>query len=349
MNFPEKFDAEAEIAVQKIADALRERGATLACAESCTGGLLAGALTEIAGASAFFRGGAVTYATDTKTRVIGVPAEITACYGVVSAECAEAMARGAAETFGADFALSTTGVAGPTGGSAAAPVGTVFLGLRTPNGVRSRRFLPISRERKTPTATRRRKAPPATRERAREFAVRRCSPPSPSSQKRSEHVPAGKTHAEPQKTQNGKIFKKKSPHCDRAARPPESPRTPRLRVKNSPEKSLQTSLPSEPPSKNFPHSSKAESLADYSTGQRPVFIGNKTDMAVRLSEPRLPVPRPRNKKTVPLDKGERARKLCFAKRRGKGVLPRRIPSAIPPSDLLNLPVNPNLCGLCASA
>ena len=140
MNFPEKFDAEAEIAVQKIADALRERGATLACAESCTGGLLAGALTEIAGASAFFRGGAVTYATDTKTRVIGVPAEITACYGVVSAECAEAMARGAAETFGADFALSTTGFAGPTGGSAAAPVGTVFLGLRTPNGVRSRRF-----------------------------------------------------------------------------------------------------------------------------------------------------------------------------------------------------------------
>lgn len=140
MNFPEKFDAEAKIAVQKIADALRERGATLACAESCTGGLLAGALTEIAGASAFFRGGAVTYATDTKTRVIGVPAEIAARFGVVSAECAEAMARGAAETFGADFALSTTGVAGPTGGSAAAPVGTVFLGLRTPNGVRSRRF-----------------------------------------------------------------------------------------------------------------------------------------------------------------------------------------------------------------
>lgn len=138
MSFAEKF--EAEIAVQKIADALRERGATLACAESCTGGLLAGALTELAGASAFFRGGAVTYATDTKTRVLGVPAEIVARHGVVSAECAEAMARGAAETFEADFALSTTGVAGPSGGNAETPVGTVFLGLRTPHGVSSRRF-----------------------------------------------------------------------------------------------------------------------------------------------------------------------------------------------------------------
>lgn len=131
---------EAEALSEKIAAALRERGATLAVAESCTGGLLAGAITEIAGASAFFRGGAVTYATALKTEILGVPAELIARRGVVSAECAEAMARGAAKKFGATFALSTTGFAGPGGGTDDAPVGTVFLGLHTPSGTRSRRF-----------------------------------------------------------------------------------------------------------------------------------------------------------------------------------------------------------------
>lgn len=127
-------------ALEIIAKKLTARGATLAAAESCTGGTLAGTLTGVPGASAFFRGGAVTYATETKTDILGVPAELIARCGVVSAECAEAMARGATEKFRADFALSTTGVAGPTGGTDAAPVGTVFIGLRAPWGTRSVRF-----------------------------------------------------------------------------------------------------------------------------------------------------------------------------------------------------------------
>lgn len=123
-----------------IAKKLRSRGATLAVAESCTGGLLAGVLTEPAGASSFFRGGATTYATDTKTALLGVPAELIARFGVVSEECAIAMARGAAEKFGADFALSTTGVAGPSGGTEKTPVGTVFIALHSPAGTRAIRF-----------------------------------------------------------------------------------------------------------------------------------------------------------------------------------------------------------------
>lgn len=126
--------------LKSVSEKLRARGATLAVAESCTGGLLAGTLTDAAGASAFFRGGAVTYATETKTLLLGVPAELIARFGVVSAECARAMAEGAAEKFGADFALSTTGVAGPTGGTAETPVGTVFIGLRAPAGTRAIRF-----------------------------------------------------------------------------------------------------------------------------------------------------------------------------------------------------------------
>ena len=112
-------------ALEIIAKKLTARGATLAAAESCTGGTLAGTLTGVPGASAFFRGGAVTYAPETKPDALRVP---------------EAMARGAAEKFRADFALSTTGVAGPTGGTDAAPVGTVFIGLRAPWGTRSVRF-----------------------------------------------------------------------------------------------------------------------------------------------------------------------------------------------------------------
>lgn len=130
MNFP----------AEKIAKKLLEKGATLAVAESCTGGLLAGTLTDLPGASGFFRGGAVTYATETKTEILGVPAELIARFGVVSAECAEAMARGAAEKFRASFALSTTGIAGPDGGTPETPVGTVFIGIFTPSGTFSLHF-----------------------------------------------------------------------------------------------------------------------------------------------------------------------------------------------------------------
>jgi len=126
--------------LEKIANALQERRATIAVAESCTGGLLAGKLTSIAGASAFFRGGIVTYATETKTEFLGVPAELIARCGVVSTECATAMARGVAEKFCTEFALSTTGFAGPGGGTQENPVGTVFIGIFTPQGMRAVKF-----------------------------------------------------------------------------------------------------------------------------------------------------------------------------------------------------------------
>lgn len=137
MNFP----------LNVIAEKLRERGKTLAVAESCTGGMLAEMLTAIPGASAFFRGGAVTYATETKTDLLGVPAELIATHGVVSARCAEAMANGVADKFRAEFALSTTGVAGPDGGTDENPVGTVFIGLKTPGKTEAIRFRAQSKTR----------------------------------------------------------------------------------------------------------------------------------------------------------------------------------------------------------
>lgn len=127
MNFP----------VKEIAQKLSAINATLAVAESCTGGLLAGALTDFPGASDFFRGGVVTYATETKTDILGISEELIARFGVVSAECAEAMAQTVAEKFHTDFALSTTGIAGPGGGTPKTPVGTVFIGICTPQGLSS--------------------------------------------------------------------------------------------------------------------------------------------------------------------------------------------------------------------
>lgn len=100
-------------------------GRTLALAESCTGGMLAERLTAVAGASAYFKGSAVTYANDAKVRVLSVPQDQLDLYGAVSAEVAESMAEGALALFAADFAVAITGVAGPDGGSDEKPVGTV--------------------------------------------------------------------------------------------------------------------------------------------------------------------------------------------------------------------------------
>jgi len=109
-------------------------GASLATAESLTGGRLAAAITSIPGASASYLGGFVTYATDLKRTLLGVPDEVVERYGVVSAECAGAMAVGCRDATGATYALATTGVAGPDS-QEGKPVGTVFVGVAAPDGV----------------------------------------------------------------------------------------------------------------------------------------------------------------------------------------------------------------------
>jgi len=112
---------------------LRAAGATLATAESLTGGRLAAAVTAVPGASASYLGGFVTYATELKESLLGVPPELVEQYGVVSGECARAMATGCREATGASYGVATTGVAGPDQ-QEGKPVGTVFVGLSGPEG-----------------------------------------------------------------------------------------------------------------------------------------------------------------------------------------------------------------------
>ncbi len=118
---------------------LRAQGRTLAVAESCTGGLLGGIFTDVPGASDLFQGGIVAYNEDIKIEHLDVPEIIIQQHGSVSPETAVAMATGVAEKFSADYGLSTTGFAGPGGGTADCPVGTVFIGLHTPLGAWSHR------------------------------------------------------------------------------------------------------------------------------------------------------------------------------------------------------------------
>ena len=112
-------------------DALKRRGWTCAACESLTGGMISAALVDVPGASSVVRGGLVTYQTDTKTLLAGVPAELIAEKDVVSAEVACAMAVGTRTRLGVDIAVSATGLAGPDGGTADKPVGTVFVGVST--------------------------------------------------------------------------------------------------------------------------------------------------------------------------------------------------------------------------
>lgn len=114
---------------ERLADRATARGAMVTTAESCTGGLLAGAITDIPGASAVLERGFVAYSNESKMQLLGVDPRLIAAHGAVSAEVASAMATGALERSSADVAVSITGIAGPEGGSAAKPVGLVFFAV----------------------------------------------------------------------------------------------------------------------------------------------------------------------------------------------------------------------------
>jgi nicotinamide-nucleotide amidase len=121
--------------VEQLASALKSRGLMLATAESCTGGLIAGACTEVSGSSDWFERGFVTYSNAAKHGLLGVPALLIEQHGAVSEPVARAMASGALAHSPAQLAVAVTGVAGPTGGSPDKPVGTVWFGWATPEGV----------------------------------------------------------------------------------------------------------------------------------------------------------------------------------------------------------------------
>ena len=120
---------------------LAEKGWKLATAESCTGGRLAAKFTKAPGSSASFSGSVVCYATQSKIELLGVPEKLIEEKSVVSSEVVEAMATGAAEKFHTEFAIATTGNAGPTKGDSDAPLGTVFIGIKTPDKVFSKEFM----------------------------------------------------------------------------------------------------------------------------------------------------------------------------------------------------------------
>lgn len=120
---------------QKIIGAYAAEKKKIVTAESCTGGLIAAALTEISGSSGVIERGFVAYSNDAKVEVLGVLPDFLESNGAVSAEVAEAMAMGALEFSLADVAVSVTGIAGPTGGTPSKPVGLVYLGLATRSGV----------------------------------------------------------------------------------------------------------------------------------------------------------------------------------------------------------------------
>jgi nicotinamide-nucleotide amidase len=113
---------------------LTERGLTLSVAESCTGGQIASRITDVSGSSAYFERGVVTYSNRSKVEVLGVPEELLTRTGAVSKEIAEAMALGIRARAGTTFGLSTTGIAGPTGGTSDKPVGLVWIGIADERG-----------------------------------------------------------------------------------------------------------------------------------------------------------------------------------------------------------------------
>lgn len=135
------METEALPLARTLADQLRSAGATIGTAESCTGGLLAGALTDLPGSSAYFRGAIVAYANETKCDRLGVPEDLLRAKGAVSAEVAQAMAEGARTALDTDYAISTTGIAGPGADGSSKPVGLTHLWVAGPSRGAGRHFV----------------------------------------------------------------------------------------------------------------------------------------------------------------------------------------------------------------
>lgn len=134
------FGEDLESLEEVVGNILRGKGLSLSAAESCTGGYISHKITSVPGSSDYFRGSVVSYTNEVKTAFLGVEADTITKYGVVSKEVAEAMARGAVARFASDFAVSTTGIAGPSGGTEEQPVGTVWIAVATPEQVVSKEF-----------------------------------------------------------------------------------------------------------------------------------------------------------------------------------------------------------------
>ena len=139
---------------RELGELLMLKGKTIATAESCTGGNIATQLTSIAGASAYFKGSVVAYANDVKERVLGVRPETLEQFGAVSEPVVRQMAEGVRRLIGTDYAVSTSGIAGPTGGTVEKPVGTVWIGVAGPERTIARKFVfSFTRERNIGKAT----------------------------------------------------------------------------------------------------------------------------------------------------------------------------------------------------
>jgi len=120
--------------IENLIEILSERKQTVSFAESCTGGRIAAAFTAVSGSSAILHGSCVTYANEIKEQWLGVPKEILETKGAVSQECVEYMLEGMEKMADSNYTLAVSGIAGPTGGTELKPVGTVYIGLRTPDG-----------------------------------------------------------------------------------------------------------------------------------------------------------------------------------------------------------------------
>jgi PncC family amidohydrolase len=124
-----------------VGELLVPRGLTLAVAESCTGGLISHRITNISGSSRYFLGGTTAYANEAKMKLLGVSPETLEAHGAVSRETVLEMARGVRLALSADIGISTSGIAGPTGGTAEKPVGTTWIGFSSAQGEEARYFL----------------------------------------------------------------------------------------------------------------------------------------------------------------------------------------------------------------